>query len=127
MAMNRQTIMNKPKDTKGVLRRVLSYIARYRAALVILLAFCLVSNVLALVGPGLAGAAISAAEAGPGKVDFPRVFYYAKWMLLCYLVSSVLTIVINILMTRISRQVAKKLRGDAFTKLRWERWRKRWR
>ena len=117
MAMNRQTIMNKPKDTKGVLRRVFSYIARYRAALVILLVFCLVSNVLALIGPGLAGAAINAAEAGAGKVDFGRVFYYAKWMLLCYLVSSVLTIVINILMTRISRQVAKKLRSDAFVKL----------
>ena len=117
MAMNRQTIMNKPKDTKSTLRRVLSYIARYRAALVALLVFCLVSNVLALIGPGLAGAAISAAEAGAGKVDFPKVFYYVRWMLLCYLVSSVLTIIINILMTRISARVAKKLRSDAFKKL----------
>ena len=117
MAMNRQTVMNKPQNTKGTLRRVFSYIARYRAALVILLVFCLVSNVLALIGPGLAGAAISAAEAGKGKVDFPKVFYYAKWMLLCYLVSSALTIIINVLMTHISKRVAKKLRGDAFQKL----------
>ena len=117
MAMNRQTIMNKPKDTKSTLRRILSYIARYRAALLILLIFCFAANVLALIGPGLAGAAISAAEAGKGKVDFSRVFYYARWMLLCYLVSSVLTIVINILMTRISKQVAKKLRNDTFRKL----------
>lgn len=117
MAMNRQTILNKPKDTKSALRRVLSYIARYRAVLVILLILCFAANVLSLIGPWLAGEAIHATEAGAGRVDFQKVFYYAKWMLLCYLVSSVLTIGINILMNRVSKRVAKKLRNDAFEKL----------
>lgn len=117
MAMNRQTLLNKPKDTKSTLRRLLAYIARYRGILVLLLALCFAANVLALIGPSLAGSAIHEAEAGPGLVDHARVLYYAKWMLVCYLLSSLMTIGINIIMMHISKRVAKRMRGDAFRKL----------
>jgi len=117
MAMNRQTILNKPKDTKSALRRLLSYIARYRAVLVILLILCFAANVLALAGPSLAGSAIHEAEAGPGLVNFERVLYYAGWMLVCYLASSIMIIAINLIMLRISKRVARQMRADAFEKL----------
>ena len=117
MAINRQTILNKPKDTKGAARRLLSYIARYRAVVALLLILCFVANVLALVGPSLAGSAIHEAEAGPGLVNFERVFYYAKWMLVCYLASSAMIIAINLIMLRLSKRVARRMRADAFEKL----------
>ena len=117
MAMNRQTIMNKPKDTKSTLRRLLSYIARYKAVLVILLLLCFAANVLALIGPSLAGSAIHEAEAGVGLVDFGKVLYYVKWMLICYLASSIMTIAINVIMMHISKRVARQMRGDTFRKL----------
>ena len=117
MAMNRQTIMNKPKDTKSTLRRLLSYIARYKAVLVVLLLLCFAANVLALIGPSLAGSAIHEAEAGAGLVNFGKVLYYVKWMLICYLVSSVMTIAINVIMMHVSKRVARQMRGDTFRKL----------
>ncbi len=117
MAMNRQTILNKPQNTKSALRRLLAYIGRYRAVVVLLLILCFAANILALLGPGLAGSAIHEAEAGVGKVDFNRVWYYAKWMLVCYLASSAMIIGINILMMHISKRVAKQMRSDAAAKI----------
>ena len=117
MAMNRQTILNKPQNTKSALRRLAVYIARYRAVVILLLVLCFVANVLALIGPSLAGSAIHEAEAGVGRVDFARVLYYAKWMLVCYLASSVMIIGINILMMHISKRVAKQMRSDAAAKI----------
>lgn len=116
MAINRQTILNKPKDTRRTLRRLLAYLAAYRGAMALLLFLCFTANVLSLIGPGLAGRAINAA-AGVGQVDFPKVFHYAIWMLVCYGISALIIIAVNLLMTRISRRVAKVLRADAFAKL----------
>ncbi len=89
------TVMKKPKDTKGTLRRLIQYLAVYKYLLLAVLTLCLVSNILSLLGPSLAGSAINEAAAGAGKVNFTKVYYYAKWMLICYVSASVLTIVIN--------------------------------
>lgn len=113
----RVTVMKKPKDARGTLRRLLDYLAAFRPliAAVILLSFA--SNILALLGPSLAGSAIREAAAGAGKVDFSRVGYFALRMLICYAVSSLITIVINCVMVRVSRRVAFRLRRDVFEKL----------
>ena len=73
----RDTIRKKPKDTKGALRRLLSYIRQYRFILILIFILCFVSNILALLGPSLAGSAINEAAAGVGKVNFDHVFYSA--------------------------------------------------
>ncbi len=115
--MNRQTTMKKPQDFKGALRRLLDYVSHYRVLLFSLLLFCLAGNVLDLIGPSMAGNAITAADAGAGSVDFARVGYYAKWMLICYLLSSLITIAVNVLMMYVSRAVAAQMRRDIFEKL----------
>ena len=66
----RDSIMTKPKDTKGTLRRMLSYLKEYRPALAVILFMCAASNVLALIGPAYAGNAINEAQAGTGLVNF---------------------------------------------------------
>ena len=111
------TVRKKPKDTRGTFRRLIKYISRYRFLLGIILILCLVSNILSLLGPGFAGKAINEASAGEGCVNFNMVLYYAKRMLAVYLLSSVMTILINILMTNISRKIAENLRQDVFEKL----------
>ena len=113
----RDTVRKKPKDTKGALKRLLVYIGQYKWLLSIIFALCFTSNVLALLGPSMAGAAINAASAGAGKVDFDRVFYYAGRMLLCYVLSSLLTISINIIMMFVSKWLARRMRKDVFDKL----------
>lgn len=111
------SVMKKPKDAKGTLRRLVDYLADYRWPLLGVAALSVTANVLALLGPSLAGSAINEAAAGAGQVNFDRVFYFAKWMLVCYVASSLLTIAINVAMMYISRWIARKMRKDVFDKL----------
>ena len=113
----KDTVAKKPKDTKGTLIKMLSYMAQMKWIMLIVLVLCVVSNLLALLGPKLAGSAINEATAGVGMVDFDRVIYYTSRMLVCYLVSSALTISINVIMMYVSRVIAKKMRKDVFDKL----------
>lgn len=113
----RDTIRKKPKDTRGTLRTLLIYVGQYKWILALTFALCFISNILALLGPSLAGSAINEAAAGIGKVNFERVFYYARRMLLCYLLSSVITVLINFVMVLVSKWIAGKMRKDVFDKL----------
>lgn len=113
----RDTILRKPKDTKGTLIRLLGYMAEFKWVLLFVLCLSFISNVLALLGPSLAGKAINEAAAGKGKVNFDNVYYYAFRMLLFYLASSGLSITINIVMMHVSRYIARKMRKDIFDKL----------
>lgn len=116
MAWN-DTVRKKPKDTKGTLRKLFSYMGKYKYAFLGIVLFSLMSNILGLLGPSFAGSAINEAAAGAGMVDFDRVFYYAFLMLGVYLLSSILAIIISIMMTRVSRHIAERMRQDVFEKL----------
>jgi len=108
---------DKPKDTKYVLRGLWYYVSHYRVHLVLAILLTLGSNILALVGPTLSGLAIDAIEPGEGMVVFKTVFYYAKWMVLFYVASSILSYILSILMIRLSQKIIKKMREDVFNKL----------
>ena len=111
----------RPKDVRGALRRILSYLMRYRLAILLLAVLAVLSNVGNLLGPRFAGTAIGIAEAGyregPGHVDMAAVRHYALLMLLVYGGSNVLTFLVNISMTRVGRKVAENMRRDVFAKL----------
>ena len=95
----RDTVMKKPKDTRGTLRRMLNYLGPWRLVILGVLVLSLVSNLLNLWGPSLAGSAIREAAAGPGRVNFDAVTHYASRMLLCYLGSALLGFAISLIMT----------------------------
>ena len=111
------TVMKKPKDTRGTFRRLIHYLAAYKWLLAFVMVLCLISNVLSLLGPILAGSAINEAAAGAGKVNFEKVYYYANRMLICYVSASLLTIAINVIMMYTSKWIARKMRKDVFDKL----------
>ncbi len=113
----RDTIMTKPKDSRGALRRLLSYLGTFRLMILLVAVMCVCSNILALLGPSLAGSAINEAAAGPGQVNFERVGYFASRMLIVYMASSLLTVLIHITMVNVSKRVARKMRQDVFDKL----------
>ena len=108
---------SKPKDAKGALRRILAYLEKYRIVVFVLLLCSFASSIGSLLGPGFAGQAIHATEAGPGRVDFSLVLFYVRWMLVAYLCSNVMTFFVNWGMMRVSRHVAQKMRNDVFEKL----------
>ncbi len=107
----------RPKNTKGTLIRTVKYLSSYKYLLFAAIALSFISNLLALQGPKYAGQAIQEAAAGAGLVDLDAVFYYAGRMLTVYVCSSILTIVINVIMTSLSKWIANKMRADVFGKL----------
>lgn len=104
----------KPKNRKGTILRLGSYMVQYRYLVLLALGLTVGSNLLALVGPMLSGYAIDAIEPGIGKVDFARVFYYAGLMVVFYVFSSVLSYILSVLMIHISRKVVYQMRRDVF-------------
>ena len=108
---------SKPKDGKRALRRILSYVKEFRLLILFALIMSFAANVLSLIGPSLAGKAINEAAAGAGKVDFSRVLYYVKYMLLVYVGSSLISLGISIMMTLVAKYTARKLRKECFDKL----------
>ena len=115
--MPKDNAVKKPKDTRGTLLRMLSYLGPWRYVILGVLALSLISNLLNLWGPSLAGSAIREAAAGPGKVNFTAVGHYAALMLVCYVGSAVLGFVISLIMTVVSRRMARQMRQDVFDKL----------
>ena len=113
----RDSIMTKPKDSKGALRRLLAYLGAFKLPILLVAVLCVTSNILALWGPNLAGSAINEVAAGKGLVNFERVGYYAKRMLLVYVSSSLITILIHVIMVNVSKRVARRMRQDIFDKL----------
>lgn len=107
----------KPKDTRGTLRRMIQYLMSFRWVILAMLACAFASNIGNLLGPLFAGEAIGAADTGPGQVDFGTVYRYAGLMLAAYLTSNLLSFVVNQGMMRVSRRVAQKMRKDVFNKL----------
>lgn len=75
------------------------------------------SNLLALVGPTLSGHAIDAIGVTPGGVDFPVVFTYCGLMIVFYVLSSLLSYVLSVLMIRLSQKVVFQMREDVFRRL----------
>ncbi len=117
MAGKRDGKFEKPKNRKGTILRLAVYMMKYKYLLLVALLLTIGSNLLSLVGPMLSGYAIDAIELGEGKVDFNRVFYYAGWMVLFYVISSVLSYILAVLMIHISRKVVYSMRKDVFHRL----------
>ena len=111
----------RPKDVKGALLRILSYLSIYKWSILGLLLLAMLSNIGNLFGPRFAGAAISVAEEGfrqgVGHVDMAMVRHYALLMLAAYILSNILSLLVTVGMTRIGRRAAQNMRRDVFDKL----------
>ena len=106
------------KLNKGaILKRLWKYLGKNRFLLVLAIFFSISGSALALYGPKLSGKALDAVGLGEGQVDFSTVFFCVKWMLVCYLVSSLLTYMLRFVMLKISRKVTMQMRHDIFENL----------
>ncbi|WP_250227441.1 ABC transporter ATP-binding protein [Anaeropeptidivorans aminofermentans] len=113
----------KQKDTKinskktYLILRLWKYMYEYKWLLFIAAVLSIGSNLFALIGPALSGYAVDAIVPGVGKVDFPKVYYYALLMLLFYIASAVMTYFLSRIMIKLSRSVVYKMRKDVFNRL----------
>ncbi|MBE5961549.1 MAG: ABC transporter ATP-binding protein [Lachnospiraceae bacterium] len=110
-------MQEKPKDVNGVLKGLWGYLKRYLNMLVAAIILAITGNLLSLVGPMLSGKAVNEIAAGKGNVNFEAVFRYAGMMIAFYIISSLFSYGLSILMLNISQRIAKQMRNDVFGKL----------
>ena len=105
------------KTRRKVLLRLGGYL--WRCKWLVLAAFVLMvsSNLFALIGPKLSGAAINAIDLGSGRVDFDAVFKYAGLMVLSYFGSAVLSLGLALLLVQLGQKITYTLRREIFNKL----------
>ncbi len=103
------------KRSRGVLLlRLWQYLGRNRLLLVLALVLSISSSLFSLYGPKLSGQAINAIDLGEGKVDFSTVFSCVILMAIFYLLSAILTYLLNAVMIRLSKKISKQMRHDIF-------------
>lgn len=112
---NNSAAFERPNATSfTILKRLWKYLSRYRLLIIFALLLSAASNLLALVGPKLSGRALDAIKPGIGQVDFHTVFYYGALMIVFYLLSSLLSYFLSVIMLKISRKVVTKMRQDVY-------------
>ena len=116
MPVKGQAFERRPINKKATLLRLLKYMMQFRWLLLLALGLTLASNALAMLGPKLSGSAIDCIAREEG-VDFAGVGRYCLLMLLFYVVSSLLSYLLSILMVHISRRVTLRMRRDLFERL----------
>ncbi len=102
---------------KAALLRLSKYFLQYKRLVLGALFFAVVGNVLALVAPVLSANAINAIDTKTGVVDMPLVITYCIAMAVCYLLSSVFTYALTYVMTKLSRNITRRMREEVFDKL----------
>lgn len=108
---------DRPKDKKGAMVRLTSYIVKYRVYLFAAVILGTAGNVAALVGPMIAGKAIDVISAGKGNVNFNKVMFYIVCLFIFYIISSVMTYILSTIMIKLGRKVANDMRKEVFAKL----------
>ena len=101
---------------KAVLKRLAKYFLRYKWRVLAAFLLMIGSNLFALLGPYLTGLAIDAIalEGGP---DFGAVAVYCALMAGFYVLSSVFSYVLSVLMIKLSQAIVKSMRQDVFDKI----------
>ena len=100
-----------------LLLRLWQYMGKYRLLILLALLLSTLSSLLALYGPKLSGRAINAIATKSGTVDFATVRHCAMLMAICYILSAAFSWLLQLVMIRLSRKVAQKMRSDIFANL----------
>ncbi len=104
------------KTTGQIIKRLGGYILKSWPLFIVAILLTLISNQLALMGPMYSGAAIDAITGEKG-VDFAAVGQNIINMLICYILSAIMTYFLSILMIRISQKIIYTMRRQVFEKL----------
>ena len=108
--------MENRRSHDRLLKRLWQYMGRNRVLVLLAVFLSASASLLSLYGPKLSGRAINAITA-EGGVDFSFVLHCAAWMAVCYVLSSACSYLLQFVMIRLSRSVARQMRRDIFDNL----------
>ena len=114
----------KAKDFKGTLKKLLSYISKYHAALIVVAIFTIGSTVFSIVGPKVLGKAtteifnglVSKLQGGSG-IDFTKIGQIVLLLVGIYLASMLMSYVQGFVMSGIVQKIAFQMRKEISEKI----------
>ncbi|ETA79138.1 ABC transporter ATP-binding protein [Youngiibacter fragilis] len=122
MGMGR--IVEKPKDFKGTMKKLLQYLSPYRLKLLLVIIFAAGSAVFSIAGPKILGTATTklyqglvAKVSGTGGIDFDSILRTVLFLAGLYLVSSALMIIQGFIVSGVSQKVSYSLRKEISEKI----------
>ena len=106
--------IDKAKNVRGTLRRLLSYFRRYRTTLILVFVFAAFGTAMALIGPYLMGVAIDKLVARESVSVFLRI---VGLMVASYVIAWVAQTGQGVLIATIAQRAMRVLRGELFSHL----------
>jgi len=103
--------IEKAKDVRGTLGRLLAYLGEYRLHVMVVAAFTVVSTLLSLAGPYLQGLAIDRYIIGGDAAGLLRIITLLAGT---YIASAVMSVAAGWVMATVSQSSLKKLRKELF-------------
>lgn len=114
----------KPKNFKASFAKLISYISKYRTAIIIVMLAAAASTVFNVAGPKIMGKATTAlAEGlmakmqGVGGIDFDKIARILLWTLGLYLLSAVFTFIQGWIMSGVTQRICYEMRKDISGKI----------
>lgn len=116
--------VEKAKDFKGTLKKLVNYLSRYHLAIICVMIFTVGSTIFNIVGPKILGKAtteifnglVSKVQGGAG-IDFDKIGRILLILIALYLISAIFSYIQGFIMTGISQKVAFQLRKELSEKI----------
>lgn len=116
--------VEKAKDFKGSIGKLLAYIGHYKIAIIIVMIMAAISTVFSVVGPKVLGRATTTLSegllrkiAGTGGIDFTKIGKILIFVLLLYAFSALFSLIQGWIMTGITQKVSYQLRKEISMKI----------
>lgn len=116
--------VEKAKDRKGTIKKLLKSLAHYKIAVIIAIIFAIGSTVFNVIGPKILGNATTEIYNGlvnkvnnVGGIDFYKIGIIILSVLGLYVISSLFNIIQGLIMTNVSQKLTYKMRNDLTEKI----------
>ncbi len=116
--------VDKARDFKGTLKKLLKIISEYKILIILAFLFAIGSTIFAIVSPKILGNAtteiyngIIAKINGTGSIDFDAIRTILICLAILYIVSALFNYIQNLIMTHVSQRASYKLRKQISHKL----------
>ncbi len=111
--------VEKPKNAKATIGRLLHYIGRNGTLFLLLLLFMLITTLVDLLGPMLQQKALATFSVVDGalSVDLPALRSYLMFMALAFVVSAAVSLLQGLISAKLSQATVYAMRSDLFRKI----------
>lgn len=121
---NRMQQGEKAKDFKTAIKKLIAYIGKYKAAIVVVMLFAVGSTIFNVAGPKILGKATTALSDGlmakingTGSIDFTKIGRILLFVLALYLGSAIFNFIQGWIMTGITQKICYRLRKEISEKI----------